>query len=162
MRKPSHADAELLLHLYEMRREPELRKARAWFLTQFKPATYAEIKTRYLSHVDEDRWFRMTVSYWELVGTLVNRGVLHAELFFDHTGEDIVSWERCKSWIADARADIRPTYLYQFERMVAAHLEFRKKVNAAFAKPAGARTATAKPARMAATGARANGKRRRA
>jgi hypothetical protein len=143
MRKPSHADAELMLHLYEIRREPELRRARAWFLTHFKPASYAEIKTRYLSHSDEDRWFRMTVTYWEMVATLVNRGVLHDELFFDHTGEDIVTWERCKGWIAEARADIRPTYLYQFERMVAAHLEFRKKVNAAFAHGSATRASRA-------------------
>ena len=132
MRKPVHADAELLLRLYEIRRDPELRQARKWFLTEFKPANWAEIKSRYLSHSDEDRWFRMTTSYWELVGTLVNRSVLHPELFYDHTGEDIVSWERCKTWIAEARADIRPTYLYQFERLVAAHLEFRKKSAAAF------------------------------
>jgi hypothetical protein len=89
----------------------------------------------------------MTVSYWEMVASLVNRGVLHAELFFEHTGEDIVTWERCKSWIADARSDIRPTYLYQFERLVAAHLEFRKKLNAAFTK-------------TPESPARANGKRR--
>ena len=119
MRKPSHADAELVIRLYEMRRDPELRRARQWFLTSFKAATWADIKTRYLSFDDEDRWFRMVTSYWELVGTLVNRGVLHSELFFDHTGEDVVTWERCKAWVAGARADIRPTYLYQFERMVA-------------------------------------------
>ena len=136
MRKPSHADAELLLHLYEVRREPELRRARAWFLTHFKPAGWAEIKSRYLSHSDEDRWFRMTISYWEMVGTLVNRGVLHSELFFDHTGEDIVTWDRCAGWIAEARADIRPTYLYQFERMVAGHQAFRKKTIAAATKTA--------------------------
>ena len=130
MRKPVHADAELLLNLYEIRRDPELRQARKWFLTEFKPAGWADIKSRYLSHSDEDRWFRMTTSYWEMVGTLVNRAVLHSELFFDHTGEDIVTWERCKGWIADARADIRPTYLYQFERLVADHLEFRKKTSA--------------------------------
>jgi hypothetical protein len=130
--RPTAADAELLLHLYEVRREPELRRARAWFLTEFKPATpWAEIKQRYLSHSDEDRWFRMTISYWEMVGTLVNRGTLNAELFFDHTGEDIVAWERCTSWIADARADIRPSYLYQWERLVAAHQEHRRRVNAA-------------------------------
>ena len=136
MRKPSHADAELLLRLYEVRREPELRQARKWFLTDFKPASWAEIKAVYLSHTEQDRWFRMTISYWELVGTLVNRGVLHPDLFFDHTGEDIVTWERCKGWIADARADIRPTYLYQFERLVSAHVAFRKKTNAAFLAPA--------------------------
>lgn len=129
MRKPSHADAELLLRLYEIRRDPELRRARAWFLTSFKAQFWSEIKARYLTHSDEDRHFRMTTSYWELVGTLVNRGVLHPDLFFDHTGEDIVTWERCRPWIAEARADLRPTYLYQFERMVSAHQAFRARAN---------------------------------
>ncbi|MEO5617047.1 MAG: hypothetical protein ABIS67_04700 [Candidatus Eisenbacteria bacterium] len=132
MRKPSHADAELLLRLYEIRRDPELRQARKWFLTEFKPAGWQELKSRYLSHSDEDRWFRMTISYWEMVATLVNRAVLHPDLFFDHTGEDVVTWERCKSWITEARTDIRPTYLYQFERMVNAHLAFRKHTSEAY------------------------------
>ena len=132
MRKPTHADAELLLHLYEIRRDPELRQARAWFLSEFKPASWAEIKSRWLTHTEEDRHFRMTVSYWEMVGTLVNRGVLHPELFFDHTGEDIVTWDRCKGWIADARADMRPNYLHQFETMALAHGAFRAKGIAAY------------------------------
>ena len=131
MRNATDDDAELLLRLYEIRREPELRRARQWFLHEFKPGAWSEIKARYMSFHDEDRWFRMTTSYWEMVGSMVNRGVPHPEMFFDHTGEDIVTWERCKSWIADARADIRPSYLIQFERMVAAHLEYRRKVNAA-------------------------------
>ncbi len=145
MRKPAPADAELLLKLYEMRREPQLRRARAWFLSEFKPGEWSEIKARYLSHSDEDRWFRMTISYWEMVGTLVNRGLLHPDLFFDHTGEDIVTWERCKSWIAGARADLRPTYLYQFERLVQDHLAFRARVNAAYL--ASAKRAASRPAR---------------
>lgn len=142
MRKPTHADAELLLRLYEVRREPELRTARKWFLTEFQGMDWATIQQRYLSHSDEDRWFRMTVSYWEMVGTLVNRGVLHADLFFDHTGEDIVTWERCKPWIDGARRDVRPTYLYQFERMVQAHQAHREKAIAAYTKAA---TAPARP-----------------
>jgi inorganic triphosphatase YgiF len=134
MRKATHADAELLLKLYEIRREPELRRARQWLLTGFKPTSWAEIKSRYLSHSDEDRWFRMATSYWEMVGTLVANGVLHAEMLFDHTGEDIVTWERCKSWIADARADIRPTYLWRFEQLVVAHLAYRARTIAALAR----------------------------
>lgn len=130
MAKPTHADAELLLHLYEIRREPELRQARKWLLTEFKSTTWAEVKSRYLSHVDEDRWFRMATSYWEMVATMVNRGVLHAELFFDHTGEELATWERIKSVIPDARADIRPTYLMQFEKLVAAHQAYRKQTTA--------------------------------
>ena len=130
MAKPTHADAELLLHLYEIRREPELRQARKWLLTEFKSTTWAEVKSRYLSHVDEDRWFRMATSYWEMVATMVNRGVIHAELFFDHTGEELATWDRIKGVIPDARADIRPTYLIQFEKLVTAHQEYRKKSTA--------------------------------
>jgi len=135
-RKPSHADAQLLLQLYEVRREPELRRARQWFLTEFKAASWSEIQSRYLSHSVEDRWFRMTISYWEMVGTLVNRGVLHDELFFDHTGEDVVTWARCEPWIAGARESIRPTYLYQFEKMVRDHQAFRVRTIAAHQKRA--------------------------
>jgi hypothetical protein len=166
MRKPNTADGELLLRLYEIRRDPELRQGRKWFLTTFKATGWAEIKARYLSHDDEDRWFRMVTSYWELVGTLVNRGVLHDELFFDHTGEDVVTWERCKAWIDEARGDIRPTYLYQFERLVRDHLAFRAKTIPAFVAAEAKRKSAAngkpattpKPARakakLAARGAR--------
>jgi hypothetical protein len=138
MPKPTHADAQLLLHLYEMRREPELRRARKWLMSEFKATTWADIKSRYLSNVDEDRWYRMTTSYWEMLASLVNRGALHAELFFDHTGEDIVTWERIKTLIPDARADIRPNYLWQLEKLVTDHQAYRKKSIAAFqaaAKP---------------------------
>lgn len=153
MPKPTTAQAELLLHLYELRRDPELRQARAWFLTSFQETEWAAIHARYLSHSDEDRWFRMVISYWELVATLVNRGAIHAELFFDHTGEDVVTWERCKPWIAGARAAIRPSYLFQFERLVRDHLAYRARLNAALTRPArGARPGTravraARPAR---------------
>ena len=138
-RKPMHADAELLLRLYEIRRDPELRRARTWFLRDFQAASWDDIKERYLTHTDEDRWFRMTISYWEMVATLVTRGVLHDELFIDHTGEDVVTWEKCKPWIAGARATIRPSYLHQFEKLVADHLGFRAKLNAALLRKSAAR-----------------------
>lgn len=138
-RKPNHADAELLLRLYEIRRDPELRRARQWFLTEFTLQSWDEIHARYLSHTDEDRWFRMTISYWEMVATLVVRGVLHDELFFEHTGEDVVTWERCKPWIEGARAAIRPTYLHNFQKVVEQHLAFRARLNAAALKKSAAR-----------------------
>src|SRR5499427_3213189 len=158
MPKPTHADADLLLKLYEMRREPELRRARKWMMSEFKATTWADIKSRYLSNVDEDRWFRMTASYWEMLATMVNRGTLHAELFFDHTGEDIVTWERIKTLIPDARADLRPTYLGQFEKLVLAHQAYRKRTSAAALAGAGRTPAAAGAGGRSA--AAANGERR--
>lgn len=154
MRKPTTADAQLLLQLYEMRREPELRRARKWFMSEWTPGTWADIKARYLSNEDPDRWYRMTTSYWEMVGAMVNRDVLHAELFFDHTGEDIVTWNKIAGLIPDARADIRPTYLFQFEKLVAEHNAYRKRSIAAFVK-------AAKPTHSAKPAAGANGSAKR-
>ena len=94
----------------------------------------------------------MTFSYWDMVATIVNRGILHDELFFDHTGEDIVTWNKCKPWIEGARAKIRPTYLQNFEKLVTNHLAYRARLNAAAAK------AAAKPAAKSAK--RAQGKKR--
>jgi hypothetical protein len=74
----------------------------------------------------------MTTSYWEMVATIVNGGALHAEMFFDSGGEHIVTWERCKPWIAEARAALRPTYLYQLEKLVASHQAFRVRTIAAY------------------------------
>jgi len=147
MRKPTHADAELMLKLYEIRRNPELRRARQWFLSEFRPAGWSEIHGRWLKFSDEDQYTRMVVSYWDMVGTLVNRGVMHPELFFDSTGEAIVTWERCKPWIEGARQAIRPTYLLQFERMVQSHLAYRVKQNAAFAAKSAPRKVAKKRAR---------------
>jgi hypothetical protein len=151
MRKPTQADAELLLRLYELRRDPELRRARKWFLSEFKPAGWDEIAPGYLGHSDTDRWFRMTISYWEMVATLVNRDLLHAELFFDHTGEDIQIWDRCQTWIAGARAAMRPTYLDQLERLVKDHQEYRAHKNAEFLAAARGAAQQAEPAPKRAT-----------
>lgn len=159
MRKPTSADAELLLRLYELRREPELRRARKWFVAEFQPTGWDEISARYLSHSDEDRWFRMTTSYWEMVAALVNRGLLHAELFFDHTGEDIVTWKKCEPWIAGVRAAMRPAYLHQLERLVRAHEAYRARANAAFLA---ARDRAAGTAARAAGAKRGKGRGRRA
>jgi hypothetical protein len=143
MRKPTPADAELLLRLYDLRRERELRRARHWFLSEFKPRGWDDIGAAYLSHSDEDRWFRQTTAYWEMVATLVNRDLLHAELFFDHTGEDIQVWERCKPWVAGARAALRPTYLIQLERLVNEHQAYRARTNSEAVAARGARSRTA-------------------
>jgi hypothetical protein len=155
MRRPTHADAELLLRLYEIRRDPELRRARKWFLSEFQPTSWEAISAGYLSHSDADRWFRMTTAYWEMVATLVNRGLLHAELYFDHTGEDLQTWEKCKPWIDGARKALRPTYLHQLERLAEEHQAYRARQNAAFLAARERESAAAAKARPASRPARA-------
>jgi hypothetical protein len=126
MSKPSIADAELLLRLFEMRRDPELRKARHFIMSEFHAASWDEMQAQYLTGSETDRYFRMVTSYWELVAGFVNRGVLNEDLLFDTHGEDIVVWNKVKAVVPGAREKIRPTYLWNLERMARRHMAWRE------------------------------------
>ncbi len=81
-KKPTTADAQLILQLYDLRREPELRKARSWWLTEFWPAT-ADDFARVVGAMgtQENAWLRQASSYWSMAALLVLQGTLNAELF---------------------------------------------------------------------------------
>jgi hypothetical protein len=127
MARANASDADLLLRLYELRREPELRAARAYMLTEFKAASWEELRPHYLSGNEIDRYFRMTTSYWEIVAGFVNRGLIDEELFFDTHGEDLVVWNKVKGLLAGARKQIRPTFLWNLERMARRHQAWRER-----------------------------------
>ena len=127
MGKPTPQDAELLLRLYEIRREPEMRKARVWFQTVYQPKSWEETKPGYLKGSDEDRYLRMVSSYWSMVASMVNLGILNEDLFFSTNGEHFGVWAKVKNWVEGARKDMRPSYLKDLEILVAKHEAWRKK-----------------------------------
>jgi uncharacterized protein DUF4760 len=128
MAKPTKADAELLLRLYELRRDPEMRKARHWFLHVFEPSDWEGLKAHRMTGSEEDRYIRMVTSYWDMVSALVTQGVLNEQLFFSTNGENVVVWNKVSPWIGELRSEMkRPTYLKNLETVVAQHLEWRQK-----------------------------------
>lgn len=127
MPKLTLQDAELLLKLYELRREPELDKAHHWFLTQYQPKEWEDFKEQYLRGGEEDRYVRMVALYWDMVGALVNNDLLNEELFFETNEEDIQVWGKVKPWIEGARREFRPTYLRNLEILAIRHLEWRQR-----------------------------------
>jgi hypothetical protein len=128
MAKPTKADAELLLRLYEIRRDPEMRKARQWFLHVFQPSNWEALKAHRMTGSDEDRYVRMVTSYWDMVSAFVAEGVLNEQLFFSTNGENVVVWNKISPWVGDLRNEMkRPTYLKNLETVVERHLEWRQK-----------------------------------
>ncbi len=77
--------ADLILKLYELRREPVLREARAWFTGEFNPSTYEELVQ--VMQGEQNAWFRMVVSYWDMAGSLVTFGAIDPEMFQASNGE---------------------------------------------------------------------------
>ena len=127
MPKATQRDAELILKLYELRRDPELRRARSFVLTEFAATDWEEIRAQWMTGSDLDRHIRMVTSYWEMVAAFVNRGLLEEDLFFDTHGEALVVWNRVKAIVPGGRKQIRPTWLWNLERLARRQEQWRQR-----------------------------------
>jgi hypothetical protein len=101
--KPTHEQAQLLLQVYEERREPRLRQAREWFFQNFFANTAEEAMKIAPMGTEQGTNLMMVFSYWEQTCALLNYGLLHEDLFFETTGEFFGVWERVKSHIEQVR-----------------------------------------------------------
>jgi hypothetical protein len=97
-------DAQLILQLYDLRREAELRKARHWFAAAFAPNSADDIIQIIGAFGQESAWFRQVVGYWEMAASLVKHGTLNEELFFDSSGEMWFIFAKIYPFLQDYRA----------------------------------------------------------
>jgi hypothetical protein len=104
-------DVKLILHLYEMRREPRLREARMWFAATFKPRTIEEFRTLCPAGSDANASYRMVTTYWEMVASFLTSGVLNPELFYQSGRELLFTWER----VRDILPALRDSYKHARE-----------------------------------------------
>lgn len=83
-RKPTTDDARLILELYNLRREPEMRKARQWWLATFWPNNADDfMKVAMAFGSEENNWLRQVGSYWGIATSFVLNGVISEKLFFE-------------------------------------------------------------------------------
>jgi len=83
-KSPTAADAQLILRLYDLRREAEMRKARNWWLVTFWPRTADEfIKVATAHGSQENNWLRQVSGYWDMAAALVLHGTIHPDLFLE-------------------------------------------------------------------------------
>src|SRR5256885_12761866 len=97
--KPTYDDANLILRLYETRREEKMRAAREWFAQNFKYHTMEDYNRGCPPGSSMNAYSRMVLSYWEMVASFVTSGVLNQELFFQSGGELLFALVRVKELI---------------------------------------------------------------
>lgn len=90
----TYDDANLILRLYDLRREEKIRTARDWFLKNYRAQSLDEAMQIIPMGSQENAYFRMVVSYWKMAASFVTAGVLNKELFFESNGEMLVVWIR--------------------------------------------------------------------
>lgn len=99
----TYDDVNLILKLYDMRREERLRAARAWFAANFKVKTLDEFQKTCPPGTDANATYRMVTSYWEMVASFITSGVLHRELFYQSGRELLFCWERVRDLLPQLR-----------------------------------------------------------
>ena len=109
---PDQHDAELLLRLYDLRREEKLRKARDWFVREFHVESLEESGERFPPGSQENAYYRMVTSYWEMVASIVNHGLIREEFFFENTNEIWIVWQRIKPLAAATRRVFQNPYVW--------------------------------------------------
>ena len=105
------ADAEIILKLYELRREEVMRRARAWMSDEFWPETAEEFFAVADNPKDEhNAWFRQVSSYWEMAAAMVLHGALSADLFVDCNGESFYHLAKFSPILDEIRAK-KPSFM---------------------------------------------------
>lgn len=112
MGQVSYDEVNLMLRLYDMRREPRLRQARAWFVENFHPKSAEEMIEKYPQGSEENTYIRMVISYWDMVASIVNRGLINDELFFESNGEIWVVWDRMRGIVPIWRSAFKNPRLF--------------------------------------------------
>ncbi|HUQ94767.1 MAG TPA: DUF4760 domain-containing protein [Bryobacteraceae bacterium] len=110
---PTYHDVDLILRLYELRRDDKMREARQWFASTFRPiATIEEFNKACPPGSGQNASFRMVTSYWEMVASFIAQGVLNEELFFQSGGELLLTWEKIKDIVPALRGVRKNNRLY--------------------------------------------------
>ncbi len=131
--KATHADAELVLRLYDMRREPVMREARK-FIGGFNPQSADEIIALIQAQTPENAYFRQVTSFWEMAAALVHHGAIHEGIFLDTQGEIFFVFAKFAPYLAEVRQKLEnPNFLAQTEKLIN-HTETAQNKLAAFAE----------------------------
>lgn len=93
----TYEDANLILRLYEIRREDKMRAARSWFASSFRPKTIEEMNEMAAPGTPENAQMRQVTSYFEMVASFINSGVLNKELYFQTGGELLLTYIRIRA-----------------------------------------------------------------
>src|SRR5262245_36820055 len=119
-------EADLILKLYELRRETEMRTARDWYFREFNPESLADFQAGIMG--DHSGHRRMLVSYWDMAAAMVNRGAISAELFNDTNGEHLGVFMKIEPLLGEIRAMLNPRFASSLEKLVDATPDGRKQV----------------------------------
>ncbi len=119
--------ADLILKLYDLRREAKMREARNWMISFFPESTQDIIQA--LINTETSAYYRMVTSYWDMAASLVNHGAIDEEMFSDAHGEHFVVFSKVEPFLGELRETIgNPNALGNLEKLIMRDPEAKEKL----------------------------------
>ncbi len=130
MTQATYDDANLILKLYELRREEKMREARAWFVTNFKPKSVDEMLKLCPPGSPENAKMRQVITYWDMAASFVASGVLNPDLFFVNNREFLLVWLRVRPYLSELRERYADAHYFEhMEKTGALNIEWLNKTS---------------------------------
>jgi hypothetical protein len=124
----TYDDVNLMLRLYDLRREERMRAARGWFVANFKPKSMAEFNHLCPPGSEQNAMARQVTSYWDMVSSFIHAGVLSQDLFFQSNRELLVVWVRVQPIVEEVRDAFKdPSYMKNLEGVGKAYIDYLNK-----------------------------------
>lgn len=119
--------ANLILKLYELRREETLRKARDFMVT-FDPRTIEDLMTALLG--PNGTYIRMVNSYWDMAASLVLNGAIDLKMFDESNGEHILVFAKLEPLLPQLREAMNnPRMLKSLEELCLSLPDARTRID---------------------------------
>jgi hypothetical protein len=129
-KKPAVADAQLILKLYDLRREAEMRKARHWWAAEFFPQNADEfLKVSGAMGTQENNWLRQVLGYWGIAASFVLQGVLNEDLFLQpsFSGEMFLIFAKVHPFLKELREKMGDPHAFRNLELVATRTKFARE-----------------------------------
>src|SRR5258708_15773300 len=117
-KKATAQDAQVLMQLYDLRREPVIRAARKFMAAEFWPPNYDEFKALFAELGSEgNSWEGQCLTYWDMVAAMVLHGAIQEDLFFAVNGEPFFLFAKYGHYLEELRKDYIPDFLANLEEL---------------------------------------------
>ncbi len=101
---PDHHDADLVIKLYELRREAVMRESRDAINADYWPKNAEEATAILAQDHPLNRAYRQVSTYWEMVYGMAKNGIVNSNYLLENTGEGMLLFAKVEPFLAAMRA----------------------------------------------------------
>ena len=131
-KNPTTSDAQVILQLYDLRREAEMRKARTWWFASFWPQNADDfMKVMNAGGTPENAWLRQVTGYWEMAAAIAVQGAVNQELFLvpSFSGEMFTVFAKVRPFLGELRKKLgNPELLANIETLINSSKKGRERL----------------------------------